>query len=227
MASEEHKRKAAQADQFNGNIKDIIDHSSVTAAVLQARREHKIHQPRSSKRLRSHYYHGRRSEERKPPFAQAHQLERCYIRLCVIAVRRGWQEIHLWQLKSSKTKEQQEALREPSLSRQAKSACKSFRRVRREYKIHNHRAAVRRLREPSLSRQAESAGRTVLRVRREHKIHNQRAANHFGGCGESTRFTTKEQKEQQEAAEPLLLWLAESAGGWQPAGAARAQYDQL
>ena len=85
----------------------------------------------------------------------------------------------------------------------------------------------------------------VRRVQREHKIHYQRAARGCGaitimasrerrrraacGCfyyygerrarGESTRFTIKEQR---EAAEPLLLWQAESACGEQPAGAARA-----
>ena len=67
---------------------------------------------------------------------------------------------------------------------------KSFWRMRREYKIHNHRAAVKILRESSLSRQAESAGK-----------------KQFCGCGESIRFTTKE---QQEAAEPSLLWQAKS-----------------
>ena len=87
-----------------------------------------------------------------------------------------------------------------------------------------------------------------LRVRREQKIHNQRAARGCGaititasrerrrkaacGCfyyygerrarGESTRFTIKEQR---EAAEPLLSWQAESAGGEHPAGAARARDD--
>ncbi len=44
-------------------------------------------------------------------------------------------------------------------------------------------------------------------------------ANHFGGCGESTSFTTKEQR---EAAELLLSWQAKSAGGEQPVSAARA-----
>ena len=51
-------------------------------------------------------------------------------------------------------------------------------------------------------------------MERKYIDHPSISLQQFVGCSESTRFTIKEQR---EAAEPLLLWQAESAGGEKPA----------
>ena len=53
----------------------------------------------------------------------------------------------------------------------------------------------------------ETLGAISIKASKERK-RRAKSANHFCGCGGSTRFTTNE---QLEAAEPSLLWQAKSA----------------